>query len=395
MPSDFLTDVDIANRALQHVGGRRIASLTETSKNASEVSFCYSKLRRAELRRNIWRFAVRRTPLRALDTDTMLVTPPDYSTALVYAPGSIVTSAGIWYQAREWIGADDGVPDDTTDTSWDRYFGPDTASPYDSATVYQAGELVYTPKSSAYKVYLSLANDNDTDPTAPAAWSETVNYMQDQSVLVSSTEYWSESDLNYGNDPTSGSPWTSTDPRTTDQWGTHSGQKWLDLGTVEAVEPAVGAVGISLRAPNINYPLGVGPSSDQSTRNIYRLPHGWLRDAPQNPDAGSYPSLGAPTNEPRRDWALQGDYFTTQDSGLMIYRFVADISAVSQMDDMFCELLAARIGLEICETITQSRDKIVTISTVYKTFGSEARTVNAIEVGTTYPELDDYLSCRS
>ena len=55
--SRFLTPVDIANRALQHLGAKRINTtygFTEDSRNASEIASCYDKLRRAELQRNVW-----------------------------------------------------------------------------------------------------------------------------------------------------------------------------------------------------------------------------------------------------------------------------------------------------------------------------------------------------
>ena len=64
--SPFLTNIDIVNRALQRLGAKRITALTDTSKNADEVEFCYDKLRVAELRRSPWRFASRRANLRVL-----------------------------------------------------------------------------------------------------------------------------------------------------------------------------------------------------------------------------------------------------------------------------------------------------------------------------------------
>src|SRR5262245_20614060 len=90
----FLTPVNIANRALQHCGAGRIdetQGFAEDSKNASECSFAYDKLRRAELRRNIWRFAIRRAVLRAIDTTTMLLAPALWVSSTTYFVGSIVS----------------------------------------------------------------------------------------------------------------------------------------------------------------------------------------------------------------------------------------------------------------------------------------------------------------
>jgi hypothetical protein len=73
--SNYQTSVDIANRALQHVGGKRIVTLADDSVNASAVSFCYDKLREAELRRNVWVFSIRKAALRPVDTNTQAPRP--------------------------------------------------------------------------------------------------------------------------------------------------------------------------------------------------------------------------------------------------------------------------------------------------------------------------------
>jgi hypothetical protein len=46
-----------------------------SSKVAREVSVRYGKVREAELERNVWTFATRRTTLRAIDANTMLLAP--------------------------------------------------------------------------------------------------------------------------------------------------------------------------------------------------------------------------------------------------------------------------------------------------------------------------------
>jgi hypothetical protein len=79
---------------------------------------------------------------------------------------------------------------------------------------------------------------------------------------------------------------------------------------------------------------------------------------------------------------------------VIVFRFVADVQDVAQMDPMFCEGLGARIGLEICEPLTQSDSKLNVISQIYKTFMSEARAENGIEEGTEELPLDDFISCR-
>ncbi len=51
--------VDIANRALQMLGAKRIIALTDDSKNARAANFCFDILREAELRKHPWMFAIR------------------------------------------------------------------------------------------------------------------------------------------------------------------------------------------------------------------------------------------------------------------------------------------------------------------------------------------------
>lgn len=75
-------------------------------------------------------------------------------------------------------------------------------------------------------------------------------------------------------------------------------------------------------------------------------------------------------------------------------RFVADMVDVPRMDALFCEGLAARIGLEVCEPITQSTSKMGAIKTLYDQVMSDARTVNGIETGAEEPPVDDYIACR-
>ena len=56
----FVSPVDIANRACQHIGAKRITAFTDDVVQATELGFVYDKLRRRELRRNVWGFSIRR-----------------------------------------------------------------------------------------------------------------------------------------------------------------------------------------------------------------------------------------------------------------------------------------------------------------------------------------------
>lgn len=72
------TKVEIANRALQRVGAKRIGSFEERSREAEAVAACYDFLKRAELSQSLWTFAIRRVQL-APDA-----TPPSYGRANQY-----------------------------------------------------------------------------------------------------------------------------------------------------------------------------------------------------------------------------------------------------------------------------------------------------------------------
>jgi hypothetical protein len=57
------SEVGICNLALQRVGAKRIASLTEDSKNARECNTAYESVRDKELRKFVWKFAKKRAAL--------------------------------------------------------------------------------------------------------------------------------------------------------------------------------------------------------------------------------------------------------------------------------------------------------------------------------------------
>ena len=322
----MLTQTDIANRALQHCGAERIqptALLTEDSKNASEIRACYDLVRRAEYRRNTWRFSTRQTALRPVDETSKDVTFGNWASGSTYAKNDIVTgSDGQIYisQVASNLGND---PTAKNFAKWDIYFGPLIATEHDEDTTYFAGELVYVSST----LYLSLVSANDEVPPSAGYW---------QTMTTAPT----------------------------------------------------------LALTSFIYPLSAGPLSQTDTRNVYRLPNGYLRVAPQNPKAGGTPILGFPTNEAYRDWEYQGNFLLTQDSGVIIFRFVADVCDPAAMDPMFVEGFACRIALSVCEAITQSGSKLSNIGSLYEKFMKEARLVDGIERGPEEQELDSLIACR-
>jgi hypothetical protein len=393
VPVAFQAPIDIMNRALQRVGQTRIASLTEDSKACDEVTFCYDKLRIAEMRRNIWVFSIRQTALRPYNPPqpvsasnltatlgTMMLTPAAWSATNNYIPGSIATFNTKTYFSRT---ANINSEPDINPTDWAQYFGPRTVEPYDTTgkTTYYPGELVYTLSGVTPTVFLALAQTTDAPTTTPT-WVSTTYYNLGDTVTGSnSSKYQSKVDLNVGLDPTTdaGVHWATLP--VANQPDTHAGQNWLQIdATVKSIQ--------------FIYPIGTGPSFQTNTRNVYFLPYGFLRKAPQNPKAGSNTFLGGPSGNQYDDWEFQGQHLLTRQNGVLILRFAADIADVTQMDSMFCEGLSCRIGVEVCEPLTQSVSKIQGIATEYKQFMGEARAVNGIEAGPIEPAEDDFITCR-
>lgn len=503
----FQTQVDIVNRGLQHCGAPQLDAVlgfSELSKRARETSFAYGKLKRAELRRNIWRFATRRVALRPIDTNTLLLAPALWVASTTYFVGSIVSDSAnnLWIsQIPNNLG---NPPTNASGTVlsnlWVPYFGPMTVMLYDSSTGYSSGELVYTRAGDGtYNTYMSLSSVNAVHPALPnqwsvqttyfrnqvvqtfAAWASGTTYTKGQGVLYTDGNvYASLTNGNVGNTPpTSTANWalvptltlqTQGVPQTTPvippqmspvlEWlqttgyglgsvvmwnglqylsiannntgnfpnaagstfwvALSGGTLWmslvdLNIGNPPASTPSawtstftqgggndqwtqIGGAsfpsGVALAGLNITYPLGSGPLSQSATRNVYRLPAGYLRDAPQDPRAGSTLFLGAPGGRQYEDWVYEGNYIVSAFTDSITFRFIADVVDVSQFDDMFCECLAARIGAEVCEPLTQSSAKVAVCVSAWKKAEQDAITINAIEIGAIEPAEDDYVTCR-
>lgn len=375
----FTSPEDIANRGLQHCGSKRIVSLADTSRQAGEVNACYNKLRRAELRRNAWRFSVRRTALRPYTYTTQFITFPTWS-AGAFGAGRVVTypAAGTIWETRVSTST---TPSNAAASDWLNYFGPRTADVYQSDIEYFAGELVIVPAAYAggttYAInsivtdggitYISLASGNightpASSATYWAAWTTSTTFLGAPVYPTGYAIYRSRVNAN-------------EDAVTTGSWVAQTSATVVD-------QPFF-------------YPVSAGPVSQTNTQNVYIFPNGYLREAPQDPKNGGMHYLGAGTRGRQyTDWVEEAEFFITRDNTPIVYRFAADVEQVRLMDDLFCEGFGCRIGLEVCEPLTQSTEKLSVISKLYNTFMSEARAVNAIESGTVEAAVDDYLACR-
>jgi len=65
------SNVEIANRALQLLGAKRITSLDEDSRNARAINAAFEPVKLAELRKHPWNFAIKRASLAASATEPL------------------------------------------------------------------------------------------------------------------------------------------------------------------------------------------------------------------------------------------------------------------------------------------------------------------------------------
>ena len=506
----FQTNIDICNRGMQHIGAPRIGSLgfSEDSVQASECGFVYGKVKRAELRRNVWRFATRLAVLRPFTTKTMEITPSLWSSTTTYFIGSLVTdSAGL-----TWISL---IPDNLnlapgSSSAWDCYFGPMVCDAYDPNAEYYAGDVVYVAAGDGtFEVYISTMQSNGVSPTTPGVWLATNTYFKDQVAVVfpawavgttyaagngvidanlnlwvslvagnightpaGGSSFWaayppppqyplgsSQYSTQYANAPTGGGAplvfntqavtagifeWSPTTSYTAGMlvdykqvqyvaigslanlnlvpsanpsyWASISNgtsyQSLVDLNTNQPPASSASAwtttltqsqnngpgwlalPNIALQVPFQTYPLGSGPVEQSATRNVFQLPAGFLREAPQDPKAGSTSYLGGPTGLMYNDWEYQGNYIISRTAYPIVYRFVADVSLVPSFDDMFCEGLGAAIAMATCKRITQSDTGVQIAMREYDRAMVQARLINGIETGATEPAEDDFLTVR-
>lgn len=423
----FNNPVDIGNRALQWCGLSRIDDFTDDSVRAAEVAFAYDKLRRPELRRNLWKFAIRKAALRPIDATTMFLQPELWQSAKSYAFGAIAAdAAGFLWQSASHANLNN-APGNSP--AWEAYCGPLSVQPYDTSgtTVYAAGELVYQSNGDGtFTAWESMQGSNSTDPRTATPWDATVLYATDSVVIRSSVLYASLIDFNLNNDPaTAPALWAlatvyaagakvgGSDGAIYASVGSGNvgnnpvgdgGVHWTNTGVLNpwtSVNPFGTAaatwirVDVALTGLLLAWPIGAGPSQQNPARSAYRLPANFLRLAPQDPKAGSFSFLGSPSGMQMSDWNVEGNFIVSQNGDPITLRFVADITNVTDMDDLFCEGLAAHIAEAVVERLTQSTVKMAAITQGYKTTIGDARMVNAIEIGPIEPPLDDYIACRA
>lgn len=381
MTENAETETTIANLALTRVGAsEKIAAgllRTEDSKNASTIRDIYDTCRRSELRRNVWRFAIRTVAMRPVGDFTKLVTFATWAIGTTYAINDVVKgSDGAVYSS---LIASNLANDPTTSlTSWTLYFGNVVAQEYvmawDATITYDLRNHVVGSDGSVYRS-IQDGNLNKNPVSQPTWWTIATTVDADDDTEADDLDYYAGEVVYVGRKVYISKQSSNDDDPGAATW-------LLFTGTP------------TLSDPNFIYPIGSGPSGQTSTKNAYRLPNGFLREAPQDPKAGSVSFLGGPTALRYEDWNFEGNFITTRDTGVLLFRFAADIADPVQFDPMFVSGFAWRLAYEIVEPLTQSSSKKADIKKDYEGQMTEARMVNGIETGPTEAPLDDYIACR-
>ena len=291
--------------------------------------------------------------------------------------------------------------------------GPLAADPWDAATTYGAGDIVSWPASGLFTSGISAPDDgsvlgpgiyqstvdlntgNQPDMVAAGAaltWSATNAYSVGDNAWGSDNQVYACLVANTGQNPVTDTLFAYWTPLT--MWvGT-----WSDVitPTPRAISNGWQYIAGSVTTMAITYPLTAGPIQDCTTRNAFRLPANYIREAPQSPKLGGIGYLGAPSGGLWfNDREYEGNYIITSQTTPILYRFVADITDVTQMDDLFCEALAGEVAAAVQPSLQPARDDLFTRAKMVRDSAiDEAQTINGIEIGYTEPPVDRYISCR-
>ena len=118
---------------------------------------------------------------------------------------------------------------------------------------------------------------------------------------------------------------------------------------------------------------------------VFQLPSDFVRVAPFDPVEETFPL----------DHLVEGRTIVSDDASPLDLRYVSNTVAPEKYDPLFIEALAARISIEIVETLTQSNTKKAALEDAYAAHVRTARSRNAIQAEPTQSEVDDWITVRS
>ncbi|MEO2140938.1 MAG: hypothetical protein ABGX63_02025 [bacterium] len=124
----------------------------------------------------------------------------------------------------------------------------------------------------------------------------------------------------------------------------------------------------------------------------YTLPAGFLRLLPVRNVATNTLILGG--IDPNIDWQIEGGYIMTDDSAPLQIIYLQSISDPNLFDQLFTDLLVARIAMDIAEKVTQSNAKKLNAETRYVSIKMEAKKINAFERPPQEAPADEWVTAR-
>jgi hypothetical protein len=109
----------------------------------------------------------------------------------------------------------------------------------------------------------------------------------------------------------------------------------------------------------------------------YPLPADFIRLLPARNVADNTTVLGG--IDPNIDWQIESGEILTDDTAPLQIVYLKKVTDPNEFDDMFTDLLVARIAMDIAEKITQSNTKKTNAETRYVEIKREAKRVNSYE----------------
>ena len=119
--------------------------------------------------------------------------------------------------------------------------------------------------------------------------------------------------------------------------------------------------------------------------NAFPLPADYLRILPNNG------RLGQPNQD---DLQIENGSILSNDSAPLPITYIARITDPEAFDQLFTDLLVARIARDLAEKITQSNSKIEIAAALYRDAKAEARKINAFERPPQEAPVDPWISAR-
>lgn len=95
-----------------------------------------------------------------------------------------------------------------------------------------------------------------------------------------------------------------------------------------------------------------------------------------------------------KDWQIEGRKILTDDSSPIQVVYLKKITDLNELDELFVEVLVARIAYTIAEKVTQSNTKKQAAGAYYDEMKKEAKRVNAFERPPQDPPVDDWVTAR-